>query len=732
MMGHKDRTVQDMRVAHRVLASFEFKPGGVNRGYTDRALYVNLSENRIDSKPIPEAVKDRFTGGRGYGLWYLWQAVSSDTKWNDPENEILLCTGPICGITQYAGSGKTHVVSLSPETGSVNDNNCGGYFAPFLKFSGWDLLEIQGKAKRDVIILIDGDKGEVTIEEAPYEAIDTYPLVEQLTEMYSDDEKDKGNISIVSSGTGAQHTKLGMLNISWYDAHRKRVRIKQAARGGTGTVFRDKKIKAVIMKYKGVKPNSNEVANMDLIMKAGRRINREILSLDRFQSKMRETGTLYLIDLVQNHDCLPVCNYRYGSHPDAIRIGAEVWKQRMTKEQPYDSCWMGCAMRCSHGVDSFELKSGPLKGQKVLVDGPEYETVAGLGANLGIFDPDFVLEAHFYCDNYGLDAIGVGTCIAFLMECYENGVISKEVTGGLELSFGNADAALELIHQMSRGEGFGKIAGQGVRICKQLFVEKYHADPEFLEDIGMECKGMEISEYVTKESLAQQGGYGLANKGPQHDECWLISMDQIKNQLPTFDDKAEALYYFPLFRTWFSLVGLCKLPWNDIEPADNQEIYQGMEAARVPEHVQNYCWLFEGVTGRPLTSEELILQSEVAHNFQRLFNLKMGYGTRKYDTIPYRAMGPVTEEEYESRQERYERQLRETVGSDTEGKSTKEKMEALRAYREEQYQKLCDVVYKRRGWDANGVPTLETVRRLKIDFPDVLGLLKEYRRSETK
>lgn len=727
-MGDKNTTVQDMKKAHRLLASFEFEPGGVNRGYTDRALYINLSENKIEKKSIPEEVKDRFTGGRGYGLWYLWQAVSPDTKWNDPENEIILCTGPICGITQYAGCGKTHVVSLSPETGSVNDNNCGGYFAPFLKFSGWDLLEIQGKAKKDVIILIDGNKGRVTIDEAPYEAIDSYLLVEQLTEMYADDERDNRNISIVSSGTGAQNTKLGMLNVSWHDAHRKHVRVKQAARGGTGTVFRDKKIKAVVIKYKGVGHNSNKVANMDLITKAGRRINKEILALDHFQSKMRETGTLYLVDLMQNHDCLPVCNYRYGSHPDASRIGTEVWKQRMTQEEPYDSCWMGCSLRCSHGVDNFELKSGPLKGQKVLIDGPEYETVAGLGGNLGIFDPDFVLEAHFYCDNYGLDAIGVSTCIAFLMECYETGIINKEVTQGLELNFGNAAAALELIHQMSRGEGFGKIAGQGIHACKTLFVEKYNAEPSFLQDIGMECKGMEISEYVTKESLTQQIGYGLANKGPQHDESWLISMDQIKKQLPTFDDKAEALYYFPLFRTWFSLVGLCKLPWNDIEPANNQEVYQGMQAAKVPEHVQNYCWLFEGVTGKPLTLGELLLQSEAAHNFQRLFNLKMEYGTRKHDTIPYRAMGPLTEVEYQSRKERYDQQLKDIVGGNTEAKSTKEKMKALRAYREDQYQKLCDLVYERRGWDGNGVPTLETVKRLKIDFPDVLELLKEYRR----
>ena len=92
-----------------------------------------------------------------------------------------------------------------------------------------------------------------------------------------------------------------------------------------------------------------------------------------------------------------------------------------------------------------------------------------------------------------------------------------------------------------------------------------------LNDIGMEAKGMEYSEYVTKEPLAMQGGYGLALKGAQHDEAWLIFMDMVNKQIPTFEDKAEALHYFPMFRTWFGLNGLCKLPWNDIEPADNAQ-----------------------------------------------------------------------------------------------------------------------------------------------------------------
>ena len=209
------------------------------------------------------------------------------------------------------------------------------------------------------------------------------------------------------------------------------------------------------------------------------------------------------------------------------------------------------------------------KGQKVVVDGPEYETAAGVGPNCGITDPQVILELNFYCDTYGVDTISWGTMRAFLMECYENGILNKERTGGLELNFGNSAAALELLHLMAKNEGFGKIAALGSHKQKELFIKNGWGDAAFLNDIAMEQKGLEYSEYGSKESLAQQGGYGLTNKGPQHDEAWLIFMDQVNNQIPTFDDKAEALYYYPRFRTWFGLVGLCKLPWNDVVPENN-------------------------------------------------------------------------------------------------------------------------------------------------------------------
>jgi aldehyde:ferredoxin oxidoreductase len=216
----------------------------------------------------------------------------------------------------------------------------------------------------------------------------------------------------------------------------------------------------------------------------------------------------------------------------------------------------------------------------------------------------------------------------------------------------------------------------------------------------------------------------MALKGGQHDESWLIFMDMVEKLLPTFEDKAEALHYFPMWRTWFSLHGLCKLPWNDIEPPDNKETD---EPAKVPEHVRNYCMVYEGTTGQPITPEGLIDQSERVYNFQRVFNLRMGFGTREHDYVPYRAMGPVTVDEYESRQEHYDRQLRLEAGISPTGLSTEEKIAKLRAYREDRYEQLIDAVYKRRGWDEHGIPTMETLKRLHIDFPEVVELVESKR-----
>ncbi len=690
----------------------------ITKGYANQTLRVDLSNTDIAIKPVSEDMKRIFVGGKGFDLWLLWNAVSGETRWNDPENAVCIASGPMGGTPGYPGSGKSIVTSLSPLTGSVIDSNVGGYFGPYLKFAGFDALEVSGKTGGDTVILIDGIDEKIEILEMPGLPDDSYAMSATLTDYFGRGKS--SHISVVSSGPGAKNTLFGCLNFTWYDGQRKMTRYKQAGRGGIGTVFADKGIKAIVARWDSVSMKTNNPNDPEQLKTVAKLYSKEIVTLDPKQNKMASLGTTHLVPIMNDFDLLPTHNFKFGQHAGGNLIGSEVFQHIFDKG--FDGCWRGCTVACSHGVRDFVPLTGPYRGQKVFVDGPEYETIAGCGSNLGIFDPSTIIEMNFYCDTYGLDTISVGTSIAFVMECFEMKQITADHTGGMQLYFGNRLEALELVHQMAQGKGFGTVVGQGIRRMKAFFTREYKADASILQDIGMESKGLEFSEYMTKESLAQQGGYGMALKGAQHDEAWLIFLDMVHNFMPSFEQKAEALHWFPMFRTWFSLCGLCKLPWNDIVPEDNKET---PEPAKVMKHVNWYAEYFTSVTGRKAAVDDLISMSEGVYNFQRVFNLKMGYGRRQHDTIPYRAVGPVTVEEYESRLERYDKQLVEKHGVDIQGLSIESRVAALRKFREAQYEKLKDAVYTRRGWTGDGIPTVATVKRLGIDFPEVRDVLRD-------
>ncbi len=708
-----------MEYKMETIKTFYYDRPIIEKGYANQTLFIDISVPDISVKPVDEKMKEVFIGGKGFDLWLLWHAVKSTTKWTDPDNAICIASGPMGGTLLYPGSGKSIVTTISPLTGSVIDSNVGGYFGPYLKFSGFDALEVKGKTEKDIVILIDGIDEKVQILETSGLPNDSYDLSAILTEHFAQGKP--RHISVVSTGPGAKNTRMGCLNFTWYDLKRKRARYKQAGRGGIGSVFADKRIKAIVARWNTVKVDTNNPADENALKGVARKHSKEIVELDPKQNEMATIGTTHLVTIMNDFDLLPTHNFQYGKHPEADNVGQEVFRRIF--DTGYDGCWMGCTVACSHGVKDFVPLTGPYKGTKVFVDGPEYETIAGCGSNLGIFDPHTIVEMNFYCDAYGLDTISVGTSIAFAMECFEMGLIDETHTRGINLSFGNRPAALEMVHQMAEGDGFGLIVGQGVRQMKSIFARDYKADPHIMQDIGMEAKGLEFSEYMTKESLAQQGGYGLALKGPQHDEAWLIFLDMVHNFMPTFEQKAEALHWFPMLRTWFGLCGLCKLPWNDIVPEDNKDT---PEPAKVMKHVEWYAEYYTAVTGKKTTPDGIIRMSEAVYNFQRIFNLKMGFGQRDHDDIPYRAVGPVKPVEYESRRERYDKELVEKHQVDITGMDTEEKIRLLRKFREELYEKLKDAVYKRRGWTDNGIPTLETVTRLGIDFPDVLKLLKAH------
>lgn len=840
--------LEEIKSTRKVLLEYNYEPTQIKYGYNNRSLHIDVSTRTITEKPVTDFMKEKFTGGKGFGLYYLWNAVNENTKWFDKENEIVISPGPIAGITQYPGAGKSLVCTISPMTGIPIDSNVGGFFGPYLKFSGFDAMELQGISDEEIIIFIDGNKNTITIEAAPKDAVDAHVLSEEMAELYAINDDDKMNISVISAGRGAKNSNIGLLNFSFWDKRRNSARLKQAGRGGIGKVFRNKNIKAIVVRYRGMHGDLNNPFNKKLLNEAGIRVHREMAHNDAIQATMRDTGTGHVTDVMNRYDLLPTMNFQYGCHPEMPKISSVIYRDVYLMQKVPDGCWYGCSMSCAKAASEFVPRSGPYAGHKVTVDGPEYETEAGLGSNVAVFDPHWLLEANFYCDTYGLDTISMGTMTAFALECFSRGLYNFDDTEGLDMRWGNGPALLEIMHQIVKDDGFGVIVGKGIREMKRIFAERfgkvapeyeymlkgakweniefpneksvptaaftpeinmcsylsdigyddekvlselegtplyrpgannpdpyvanpkrwnriegipvisrdeiadwpigkpyYSEDPKcpytngrpwvkmnekqisFMQDIGMECKGLEYAEYVSKESLAQQAGFAMAVKGPQHDEAWLIFMDMVNNQIPTFEDKAEALWYFPMIRTWFGLHGLCKLPWNDVEPMDN---FRHKRSNTVPDHIRNYTQVIEGVTGVKLDEMGILHQSERVYTYQRVFNLRMNSGQRKDDVPPYRSVGPVTTEEYNSREERYDSQIKKFLDIDPLEKTVEEKIELLREYRMKEYNKLMDAVYIRRGYTPNGIVKLEKLIELGMDIPEVVATVRPYLKEE--
>jgi aldehyde:ferredoxin oxidoreductase len=238
--------IAEMREAHEVLASMEYEPKELERGYAGRTLHVDLSENTIETRPVSDFMQETFTGGKGFDLYLMWQGIEGPIEWDDPKNMLCISAGPLGGAPAFSGTGKCIITGISPTTKSVMDSNVGGHFGPLLKFAGFDALAISGKAQGDVLLVVDGKQNRVSIESAPHEAVNTVELAEQLHQMYSDTPEELQCVSVVSAGQGADHTLIGCLNVSFYDFKRQVPRFKQAGRGGLGSVFRNKKLKALV------------------------------------------------------------------------------------------------------------------------------------------------------------------------------------------------------------------------------------------------------------------------------------------------------------------------------------------------------------------------------------------------------------------------------------------------------------------------------------------------------
>jgi aldehyde:ferredoxin oxidoreductase len=717
----------------QILDSIRYEAAPVKGGYTDRILQLDLSSLTISILKVEPNFKDKYVGGRGYAMKMIWDRTTKETRYDSPENILVMAGGPLCNEPRFPGTGKFVVGTISPLTDTFIDSNIGGHFAPLLKMCGFDALAVQGIADKEVVVIVDGDESTISIAQAPAYGGETdlggLNYGEALLKEFNGGNL-ADNLAAVTTGSGAIHARFGIINSLFYDRRRGRLRSKQAGRGGTGTVMRVKGLKAVIVRSSQPRVKANNPVDKKGVQQAGAALKTVISQQDSKQLHLSAWGTPVLAEYMNKFHLLPVNNYQYGQHQDAPAVFADVFLDRYFNKEVPDGCYLGCNLACAKGAEDVELTRGPQAGSRVGIDGPEYETVAAVTSQ-GIFDPHYIMEYNWYCDDYGLDTISMGVTASFLMECFQRGFLSIEDTG-YDLSWGNIESADRLLHETGRGEGLGKTCGQGVNRAKRWVAERYAAKTAAskeetlaeLDKFGMEVKGLEFSMYLCKESLAQQGGYGFSLKGPQHDEAWLIFIDLVHNEIPTFEMKANALKWFPLIRTWFNAVGLCKLPWIDVRHPDAANTDNPSQNQPTLEYYAQY---YGATVGKNKTVQDILNDSERLHLLQKMINLRQGKGTRVFDQIPLRAMGPAYFNEYQSRSEYYDDWLRQHLGeNDSLPASPEDRHQTLVKLRQKAYQKLCDVVYEAKGYNSDAVPLPKTLEKFDLLDEKAEGLLRAY------
>ncbi|MGD9034316.1 MAG: aldehyde ferredoxin oxidoreductase N-terminal domain-containing protein, partial [Desulfobacteraceae bacterium] len=367
----------------KILKTLEYKVPPVKGGYTGHILQVDLGTQSISTLRLSPDFREKYIGGRGYALKLVWDGTKAETRYDSPENILVMASGPLGADPRFPGTGKFIVGTISPLTDTFVDSNVGGHFAPLLKLCGFDALAVSGICQEDAVLIVDGDQGTVQVAEAPTfgEDVDFGGLSygSRLLEAFN-----KGvlseNIAAVTTGIGACNTRFGIINSLFYDKRRKRMRCKQAGRGGTGTVMRSKGLRAIIVRSSLPRVKANNPVNKEGVRQAGGNLKKVLSQMDPQQLRLSSWGTPVLTEYMNKFHILPVHNYQYGSHPDASRVFADVFLDRYLAKNIPDGCYMGCNLACAKGAENVVLTRGPQAGQQVGIDGPEYETVAAATA----------------------------------------------------------------------------------------------------------------------------------------------------------------------------------------------------------------------------------------------------------------------------------------------------------------------------------------------------------------
>jgi len=570
----------------------------VTSGWTGKALNVDLTSGEVQKYSLEKPMLKKFLGGRGLTSYYLFEELKEKTDPFSPENILLFSAGPLAG-TMWPTSSRITVAAKSPLTNGLGYAHAGGYFGPELKFAGYDLIHISGKARNPAYLHVENETA--TLKSA------AHIWGRTTSEAIKAVQEEIGKCRVACIGPAGEN----LVRIASIITDRDRV----AGRCGLGAVMGSKNLKAVAVtgkdKVEAAYPEKfRELCTAAL--KSWSPQNPQLKGLCNY-------GTPWLIATKNETGDLPAKNHQIARFPWAEQISGETIRERYFLKP--ETCY-SCPIHCRAYARVTEGKYAPLEGSR-----PEYESIDSFGPMCWIADFSVIMKANQLCNELGLDTISTGVTVSFAMELYEKGLISKEETG-LPLEWGNAESTLELIRMIAHRKGFGDVLAEGTARASERIGGQ-------ASRFAMHVKRMEIPRQESRTLKAFGLGHAVSNRGADHLYA-LPTIDsarktEVAKQLfprkplekildtrnPTY--KPEIVVFTENYCAITDALGVCKFTTT--------ETYVFMPS--------DFAKALTALTGENFTEEELLNCGERIVNLERCFNVREGF-SRKDDQLPQR------------------------------------------------------------------------------------------------
>ncbi|WP_297520912.1 aldehyde ferredoxin oxidoreductase [Thermococcus sp.] len=552
-------------------------------GNWGKFLRVNLSTGEVKVEEYDEELAKKWLGSRGLAIYFLLKEMDPKVDPLSPENKLLIMPGPLSGTSAPTG-GRYNIVTKSPQTGFITMSNSGGYFGAELKFAGWDGIVVEGKADSPVYIYINDDQVEIR------DASHLWGKLVSETEETIKKEIGSKKLHITSIGPAGENLVKFAAVIN--DGHRA------AGRAGVGAVMGSKNLKAIAVEGHKRVPIADKQKFMLTVREKINKLKNDPVA----GGGLPNYGTAVLVNIINSNGLYPTRNFQTGVFELAEEHSGEAMTAKyLIRNQPCYACPIGC------GRVNKLMTVG-------VTEGPEYESIWALGADLGINDLASIIEANHMCDELGLDTISTGGTLAAAMELYEKGYLKDEDLGDAPpFRWGNTEVLHYYIEKIAYRKGIGdKLAEGSYRFAKM------YGHPEF----SMSVKKLELPAYDPRGAEGHGLGYATNNRGGCHIKNYMISPEILgypykMDPHDISDDKIKMLLLFQDLTAIIDAAGLCVFTTFGLGPDDYRD-------------------MLNAALGWDFSTEDYLKIGERIWNAERIFNLKAGLDPLKDDTLPKR------------------------------------------------------------------------------------------------